>query len=101
MYRRKRDFEHMDRLAEYLDDYRIDYDRYPKEDGQALVVRDNDGTYLWDVVLFFGSYGEEDDLLEASGISLLGHDDVEGHMTAEDVIELIENPREGCRPVPR
>lgn len=82
-------FEEMDKLEAYLDDKKIDHVRKSIHDGQQIVVFD-DGRRVWDVVLHSYSYGREENLLEAMGEALLGHDDVEGYLTAEDVISYVE-----------
>ena len=43
----------------------------------------------WDVICHPGSYGYEEGLLEIMG-SITRNDEVEGYLTAEDVIERIE-----------
>lgn len=83
------DFTEMDKLQAYLDKKGIDYVRKSIHDGQQIVVYDKYGNRLWDAILHSGSYGMEEDLLEVMG-EILGHDDVEGHLTAEDIIKYIE-----------
>ena len=85
-------FEEMDKLEAYLGEKKIDHARSSIHDGQQIIVF-NDGGRVWDVVLHSYSYGCEENLLEAMGEALLGHDDVEGYLTAEDVISYIEKRR--------
>lgn len=87
----KYDFTEMDKLEKYLKDNGYNYTRQSLYGGQQIVVFDRAGNRLWDVVLHIGSYGMEDNLLEAMGEALLGHDDVEGYLTAEDVIRYIRS----------
>ena len=88
---REFDFTEMDKLEKYLKDNGYNYTRQALYDGQQIVVFDKNGNRAWDVVLHIGSYGMEDNLLEAMGETLLGHDDVEGYLTAEDVIRYIRH----------
>ena len=87
------DFTEMDKLQAYLDKEGIDYVRKSIHDGQQIIAFDEKSERCWDVVLHSYSYGSEDNLLEAMGEALLGHDDVEGYLTAEDVINYIEKKR--------
>lgn len=83
------DFTEMDKLETYLNENNFNYVRQDLHDGQQIVVYDKYGNRLWDAILHSGSYGMEEDLLEVMG-EILGHDDVEGHLTAEDIIKYIE-----------
>ena len=85
----KFDFTEMDKLEKYLKDHGIDYDRWDIHDGQQIVVYKEPKVRSWDVVLHSYSYGNEENLLEAMGEDLLGHDDVEGYLTADDVIRYL------------
>lgn len=85
----KFDFTEMDKLEKYLKDHGIDYERQDIHDGQQIVVYKTSKAYSWDVVLHSFSYGQEDNLMEAMGEDLLGHDDVEGYLTADDVIRYL------------
>ncbi len=87
------DFTEMDKLQAYLDKKGIDYVRKSIHDGQQIIVYSKENERCWDVVLHSYSYGCEDNLLEAMGEELLGHDDVEGYLTAVDVIDYIEHKR--------
>lgn len=87
------DFTEMDKLQAYLDKKGIDYVRKSIHDGQQIIAFDEKSNRCWDVVLHSFSYGCEDNLLEVMGEELLGHDDVVGYLTAEDVIEYIEHKR--------
>ena len=84
------DFTEMDKLQAYLDKKGIDYVRQSIYDGQQIIAFDEKSNRLWDVILHSGSYGMEDNLLEAMGETLIGHGDVEGYLTAVDVINYIE-----------
>jgi hypothetical protein len=56
-------------------------------DGYQIVLEDGS-----DIIEHFGSYGNEDDLLEVMGSSLLSeyaNDSVEGHLSAEEVFKRI------------
>lgn len=56
--------------------------------GESVVVRNADGAKIWDAICMKGSYGWKRGLLEVMGKGILGHDDVEGWMTARDVMKL-------------
>lgn len=56
-----------------------------------IVAYKEDGVDVdWDVICHYGSYGYEEGLLELMGSLLVGHNDVEGYLTADDIIERIE-----------
>ena len=92
----------LDKLQEYLDENHILYERIDRPSLPALPgmvaiggrhqinVLDKDKNVIWDAICHYGSYGYEEGLLEVMGEKLIGHDDVEGYLTAEDVIELIK-----------
>jgi hypothetical protein len=60
---------------------------------EQILVYDQNKQISWDAIWGYGSYGFEDGLLEVMGEDLIGHDDVEGYCTAEDIIEMIEGER--------
>lgn len=71
-------------------------DRAPEMDGEGLfmyterhsiIVTMKDGEYLWDAICHPGSYGYEQGLLEVMGVPVVGHGDVEGWLTADQVFE--------------
>jgi hypothetical protein len=55
-----------------------------------IEVYNNDGERVWDAICQRGSYGFNKGLLEVMGSYILGHDDVEGWLTADDVIEMLK-----------
>lgn len=65
------------------------------EQNQILVV-DSEGNYLWDAICHQGSYGYEDGLLEIMGeiVDPSCEDDVEGWLTADDVIARVKEKYE-------
>ena len=92
-----RDLTELNKLEEYLKEKEINYVRedrageyrYCKEVldwHQIKVIEDN--WVVWDVVCHYGSYGSERGMLEGSGE--IFHGDVEGWLTAADVIRKIE-----------
>jgi len=85
------DFTEMDKLEKYLKDNGYKYDRHEMFEGRQIAVFDKNGNRMWDAVLHEYSYGMEDNLLEVMGEALLGHDDVEGYLTADDVIRYIRH----------
>lgn len=92
-----RDLTEMNKLEEYLKEKGIGYERVDrcgvdcngKEilDWHQIRVYEYD-IQVWDVVCHYGSYGSERGLLEGAGEIFSG--DVEGHLTADDVIRKIE-----------
>lgn len=107
-----RDLTEMNKLEEYLKEKGIEYRRtdedntYPAEIVDDLKARLGDlyepfdrhqicvggnmvpGDCDWDVICHYGSYGSKEGLLEGMG-SIFGTD-VEGFLTADEVIERIE-----------
>lgn len=87
----------LDKLEAYLKEKGYDYERIDEEKGyinkhQIIVYKD--GERSWDVICHMGSYGYEQGLLEAKGFDLIEHDDVEGSLTAQDVIDRLETVKE-------
>ena len=84
----------LDKLEIYLQDKGIRYERIDDFFGierHQVVVFNNEGLRSWDAICHHGSYGWEDGLLEIMGTIVLPcGDSVEGWLTAEDVIERIE-----------
>ena len=93
-----RDMTEMNKLEEYLKEKGFNYERRdwdkpgeatswdPMDWHQIRVYKDD--VQIWDVVCHYGSYGSERGLLEGAGEIFSG--DVEGHLTADDVIRKIE-----------
>ena len=71
---------------------RPDYQEYlpggRHDGGEQIVAYDAAGNRIWDGVWGWGSYGFERGLIEAMGAQLLGHDDVEGWLTARQVTKM-------------
>lgn len=55
--------------------------------GYQITVRDKSGTYLWDAVCGWCTYGFPH-LLEVCGLALVDHYDVEGWLTARQVTKM-------------
>lgn len=61
---------------------------------EQIVVYNSEGQRMWDAICFHGtfslsgSYGAEQGLVEVMGAQLLGHDDVEGWLTARQVAKM-------------
>lgn len=89
-------FNELDKLEQYLKDHGIPYERIDKytipQDWHQIIVP-NAMHRKWDAVCHKWSYGYEDGLLEIMG-SISRSEDVEGWLTAEDVIERIEEVEE-------
>lgn len=93
----------LDKLEQYLKKKKIKYERVDKDyefypdspylcefNKHQIKVLNDEGGVIWDVICHYGSYGYEQGLLEAMGESLIGHDDVEGWLTAKEVIDMYE-----------
>lgn len=110
MKQTKRDLKELDKLEKYLKDHGVDYDRVDwtnkkrsnmcarniwahmnsfadNNDRHQIIVME-DGRRVWDVVCHYGSYGAVEGLLE--GMGEIFDEDVEGWLTADDVIARIE-----------
>lgn len=61
---------------------------------EQIVVYNSEGQRMWDAICFHGtfslsgSYGAEQGLIEVMGSHLLSHDDVEGWLTARQVMKM-------------
>ncbi len=56
--------------------------------GEQIIAYDAAGNRTWDGIWGWGSYGFEQGLIEVMGAQLLGHDDVEGWLTARQVTKM-------------
>ena len=92
-----RDLTELNKLEEYLKENDFRYERRDRAgvvcDGEEVIDWHQIKVYedcrtVWDVICHYGSYGFEDGLLEGMG-SIFGSD-VEGWLTAADVIRKIE-----------
>lgn len=72
------------KLARGLKDRGIAYNMLVRDDGLQIVAD------KWDVVCFTGSYGAQRGLLEAMGRVITGNDDVEGYLTADEVLRRLD-----------
>lgn len=78
------DLREMDKLAKGLDEKNISYTRKTCFDGEQIVCDD------WDAICHRGSYGHEDGLLEIMGSIVQNNaDEVEGYLTAEDILSRL------------
>jgi hypothetical protein len=82
----------MDLLEEYLRKKEKPYQRWDMDDGEQIIVYDEEGNRLWDAICTKYSYGHEKDLIEIMGDIAKKHagDFVEGCLTAQDVIDRVE-----------
>lgn len=91
----------LDQLQKYLDEKNIPYERIDEfkdfvcltvERHQIIVYYDEEKTLrMFDAICHYGSYGYEEGLLEIMGdIVQSEDDDVEGWLTAQDIIERLE-----------
>lgn len=91
-----RDLTEMNKLEAYLKLKNIPFSRIDEDgdpfDRHQIVVHDKDGNRVWDAICHYGSYGCNDGLLEIMGTIVRQEtcDTVEGWLTADDVIERIE-----------
>lgn len=93
----------LEKLGAYLQEHNIAYERYDSEyqeddngrpvsaDRHQITVRNSKGRYMWDAICQQWSYGHKQGLLEIAGSISRAKKDVEGYLTAADVIERIEN----------
>lgn len=92
----------LDKLEAYLKEHGIAYQRIDKDSPvgdygygsqHQICVFDKSGKVLWDAICHWGSYGYKEGLLEIMGNIVdeerVG-DQVEGWLTAQDVIDRIE-----------
>jgi hypothetical protein len=92
----KRDLTELNKLEEYLKDHGFDYVREDWTNMESLddiydhhqIIVMEDGRRVWDVVCHYGSYGAVEGLLE--GMGEIFEEDVEGWLTADEVIARIE-----------
>lgn len=82
----------MDKLEAYLKDTGYVYERIERAEfeGEQIIVYNTSGTRVWDAVCHNFSYGYEEGLLEAYGNIVVESDDVEGYLTADDIISRLE-----------
>lgn len=72
------------KLARGLKNRGIAYTMRTHADGLQIVVDS------WDAVCFTGSYGAQRGLLEAMGRVITGNDDVEGYLTADEILRRLD-----------
>lgn len=65
--------------------------------GEGIVVTKN-GKYCWDVICVPDSYGWNEGLLEVMGKPLVGHYNVMGCCTAEDVLKMLKGNEAHAKP---
>lgn len=75
----------MVKLAQGLKERGITYNMRAHVDGLQIVA---DG---WDAVCFTGSYGAQRGLLEVMGSIVTGNDDVEGYLTADEILRRLDD----------
>lgn len=92
----------LDKLVAYLKEHHIRYRRVDEEsnilkcegfdicpDRHQVIVYDANGNRAWDAICQWGSYGYDEGLLEISGNIVSVENDVEGWLTADDIIERL------------
>lgn len=72
------------KLARGLKKRGIAYNMLTHVDGLQIVADS------WDAVCFTGSYGAQRGLLEAMGRTITGNDDVEGYLTADEILRRLD-----------
>lgn len=72
------------KLARGLKNRGIAYTMRTHVDGLQIVADS------WDAVCFTGSYGAQRGLLEALGRVITGNDDVEGYLTADEILRRLD-----------
>lgn len=81
----------LDKLENWLKEHDVNYARRDQDyeyGRHIIIVFDEAWNRKWDAICQYGSYGYEDGLLEIYGEIC---DDVEGWLTAEQVIEKATN----------
>ena len=73
------------KLARGLKERGIPYNMRAHVDGLQIVA---DG---WDAVCFTYSYGAQRGLLEVMGRVITGNDDVEGYLTADEILRRVDD----------
>lgn len=84
-----RDLRELDKLEQYLKDKNIKYERRDECEGRFdfhQIISESAEDWKWDVICHYGSYGCDEGLLEI----MVGDDEPEGWLTADDVIKRIE-----------
>lgn len=83
--------DEISKLARYLADYGAEFEFRHIHDGYQICVP-NKANCVWDVVCHSYSYGSQYGLLEGMG-ELFGDedDDVEGYLTADEIIKRLLN----------
>lgn len=86
--RPKKEYEpEIEKLAKGLEERGIKFVSHPLYDGFQIIVKR--GRTGWDAICHSGSYGHEQGLLEIMGDIVKGSDEVEGYLTAEDILERL------------
>ena len=89
----------MKKLIIGLGNLNIDFEIRPLYLGGIMVIVNN---WEWDAVLFPGSYGSEQGLIEICGSIVQNNDDdddVEGYLTAEEILNRVRPFKVGGYPV--
>lgn len=94
----------LDKLEVHLKEKGIRYARVDEDSGlerlhdrHQIIVYNTKGKRQWDVICHYGSYGYEQGLLEAYGKPVVRKSDgdsVVGYLTAQDVIDRLEDKDE-------
>lgn len=72
------------KLARGLKERGIEYNMRARVDGLQIVAD------KWDAVCFTGTYGAQRGLLEVMGSIVTGNDDVEGYLTADEILRRLD-----------
>lgn len=73
------------KLARGLKDRGIAYNMRVRDDGLQIVAD------KWDAICFTGSYGAQRGLLEVMGHTITGNYDVEGNLTADEILRRLDS----------
>ena len=96
----------LDKLEKYLKEKRYRYKRIKEALGMnpwmrgyevnQIIVYDENGDQQWDAICHRGSYGFEQGLIEVMGkpVARSEEDRVEGDLTAEEIIQRLEEKNE-------
>lgn len=90
-------YTEMKKLIIGLSNLNINFEIRPHHFGGIMVIVNN---WEWDAVLFPGSYGYEKGLIEICGSIVQNEDDdVEGYLTAEEILNRVRPFKVGGYPV--
>lgn len=79
-----RDLTEMVKLAHGLKERGVAFTTRVRDDGLQILADE------WDAICFSGTYGAERGLIECMGRTITGNDDVEGYLTADEILRRLD-----------